>query len=73
MRSWSLQDAKARFNEFLEKCLTEGPQLMTKRGVEVAVLVSAKEWHRLHSAASPSLKELLLSDQARTDNLTPTR
>jgi antitoxin Phd len=47
MNTWSVQDAKARFSEFLEKCLTEGPQMVTKRGAEAAVLVPADEWRRL--------------------------
>jgi len=65
MQSWAVQDAKARFSEFLEKCLTEGPQMVTRRGAEAAVLVPAEEWRRLHAAARPTLKELLLSVQAR--------
>jgi len=73
MKSWPVQDAKARFSEFLEKCLTEGPQMVTKRGAEAAVLVPAEEWRRLQASARPSLKELLLSDQARTETLTPAR
>jgi len=73
MKSWPIQDAKARFSEFLEKCLTEGPQMVTKRGAEAAVLVPAEEWRRLQASARPSLKELLLSDQARTQALTPAR
>lgn len=73
MQSWPVQDAKARFSEFLEKCLTEGPQMVTKRGAEAAVLVPADEWRRLEASARPSLKELLLSNQARTDTLTPVR
>jgi prevent-host-death family protein len=73
MKSWPVQDAKARFSEFLEKCLTEGPQMVTKRGAEAAVLVPAEEWRRLQASARPSLKELLLSDQARTEALTPAR
>ncbi|MFT3799768.1 MAG: type II toxin-antitoxin system prevent-host-death family antitoxin [Burkholderiaceae bacterium] len=28
---WPVQDAKARFSEFLERCLSEGPQIVTKR------------------------------------------
>lgn len=67
MRTWPVQDAKARFSEFLDACLLEGPQMVTRRGTEAAVLVSFQEWRRLQSAARPSLKELLLSDQARTD------
>jgi antitoxin Phd len=73
MQSWPVQDAKARFSEFLERCLTEGPQMVTKRGAEAAVLVPADEWRRLRAAAQPSLKELLLSNQSRTETLAPAR
>lgn len=73
MQSWPVQDAKARFSQFLENCLTEGPQMVTRRGAEAAVLVSAEEWRRLKAAARPSLKELLMSDQGRTDALVPAR
>ena len=67
MRTWPVQDAKARFSEFLDACLLDGPQMVTRHGNEAAVLVSVQEWRRLQSAARPSLKQLLLSDQARTD------
>ena len=73
MQSWPVQDAKARFSEFLERCLTEGPQMVTKRGAETAVLVPASEWRRLQASARPSLKELLLTDQARTELFAPSR
>jgi prevent-host-death family protein len=73
MKTWPVQDAKARFSEFLEACLNDGPQMVTKRGAEAAVLVPAAEWRRLHATAQPSLKELLLSAQARTEFLVPQR
>ena len=66
MQTWPVQHAKARFSELLEKCLTEGPQMVTKRGAETAVLVPADEWRRVQASAKPSLKELLLSNDART-------
>jgi antitoxin Phd len=62
---WAVQDAKARFSEFLERCLAEGPQIVTKRGAEAAVLVPVDEWRRLQAAARPSLKQLLLAQHAR--------
>lgn len=34
MNSWQLQDAKARFSEFLDAALSKGPQIVTRRGVE---------------------------------------
>ena len=73
MHTWAVQDAKARFSEFLEACMAEGPQMVTKRGAEAAVLVPVDEWRRLQAAARPSLKQLLLSDEARTNLLIPAR
>lgn len=73
MTSWQVQDAKARFSEFLEASLTAGPQIVTRRGVETAVLVPIAQWRRLERAARPSLKELLLAPEPRTDDLVPPR
>ena len=72
-KTWQVQDAKARFSKLLETSLTEGPQIVTKRGVEAAVLVPIDEWRRLEKRARPDLKELLLAPEARTDALTPPR
>jgi antitoxin Phd len=66
---WPVQDAKARFSEMLVACEKEGPQFVTKRGVEAAVLVPVEEWRRVSARARPGLKDLLLSDAARTDEL----
>lgn len=73
MKTWPVQDAKARFSEFLEACLVDGPQMVTRRGAEAAVLVPAEQWRRLQASSRSSLKELLLSDAARTDTLVPPR
>ena len=73
MRTLQVQDAKARFSEFLEASLTEGPQVVTRRGVETAILLPIGEWRRLQGVARPSLKQLLLSDEARSDTLAPRR
>lgn len=73
MKAWPVQDAKARFSELLEACIAEGPQMVTKRGAETAVLVSMTEWKRLAPSARPSLKQLLLAREARTEALIPPR
>ena len=70
---WQVQDAKARFSEFLATSLAEGPQVVTKRGVETAVLVPIDQWQRLGQLTKPDLKQLLLAPEARTDALTPPR
>ena len=73
MKIWPAQDAKARFSEFLEACIKEGSQVVTKRGAETAVLVPVDEWRRLKTTAPLSIKQWLLSDVGRTPALTPTR
>lgn len=73
MKTWPVQDAKARFSEFLEACIKDGPQVVTKRGAEAAVLVPVDEWRRLSATAPLSIKQLLLSDVGRTNALTPPR
>ena len=72
-RIWQVQDAKARFSEFLQTTLTQGPQIVTKRGVETAVLVPIDQWRRLERMAKPNIKDLLLAPEARTDALAPPR
>ena len=73
MKMWQVQEAKARFSEMLDACVSEGPQLVTRRGAEAAVLVPMEEWRRLKANGKASLKELLLADAARTDDLAPPR
>ena len=73
MRTWPVQDAKARFSAFLEASLREGPQIVTKRGVEAAVLIPVEEWRRLQRSGRPTLKELLLADAPRADIPVPPR
>lgn len=72
-KTWQVQDAKARFSEFLEASLKNGPQIVTRRGLETAVLVPIDQWRKMEEAAQPSLKDLLLSPEPRTETLTPAR
>jgi len=73
MKIWPVQDAKVRFSELLDGCLKEGPQLVTRRGLGAAVLVPLKDWQRLQRSTQPTLKELLLTDDARADLHSPQR
>ena len=73
MQTWPIQDAKARFSEFVQACIADGPQMVTRRGAEAAVLIPVGEWRRLQAAARPSLKALLLQDAGRVEMLVPPR
>lgn len=69
MNSWPVQDANARFNELFNACLVSRPQFVSRQGADAAVLIPFDEWVRLQPASRPSLKDLLLSDFARTESL----
>jgi prevent-host-death family protein len=71
--NWQVQDAKARFSEFLNACLSDGPQIVTRRGSEAAVLVPIATWNQLKDHAQPTLKSLLLTNEGRADIELPER
>ncbi len=48
---WQERDAAEQFDEFYSSAMNEGPQTVARGGVEVAVLVSVKEWAALKAKA----------------------
>jgi antitoxin Phd len=60
MHTWQLQEAKSRFSEVVDLTLSEGPQLVTRRGQEAVVIMAAREFRRL-TGATPSLLATLLN------------
>lgn len=49
MTKWQLQEAKQQFSRLVERARTEGPQLVTRNGKEVAVVLDVQEYRRLSS------------------------
>lgn len=47
MRTWQLQEAKARLSEVIKQASKEGPQTITMRGEPTAVVISKEEYERL--------------------------
>ncbi len=46
-RVWQLQEAKNKFSEVVEEALTDGPQVITRRGVEAVIVLSYAEYRKL--------------------------
>lgn len=70
---WEAREAGTRFSELLETAIMEGPQIVSRRGVEAAALVPIEQWRELEQQIKPDLKDLLLAPEARTETLTPPR
>ena len=60
MRTWSLQDAKARFSELVHVCMKDGPQLVTRHGRKAVVIMTVQEYEKV-TRPKQGLKEFFLS------------
>ncbi len=67
-KSWSLADAKAHLSEIVESALTQGPQLITRRGRKAVVVVAAEEWER-KTARKGTLAEFFASSPLRDSGI----
>lgn len=56
--SWQLQEAKSKFSQVVNQAMKEGPQIVTKHGQEVVVIISVEEYRKL-AVPRPTLLELL--------------
>jgi antitoxin Phd len=52
-RSWQIQEAKNKLSEVVEGAIASGPQILTRRGVEVAVVLSFAEYLQLKRKQTP--------------------
>ncbi len=47
VRNWQLQEAKNRFSQVIDEALKDGPQVITRRGVETAVVLSFADYRKM--------------------------
>lgn len=67
-QAWSVADAKAHLSELLDQAIHDGPQAITRRGEQIAVVVSIEEWHR-KANRSGSLAEFFAESPLRDSEL----
>jgi antitoxin Phd len=46
-RVWQLQEAKNKLSEVVDEAIQHGPQVITRRGVEVAIVLSYSEYRKM--------------------------
>lgn len=47
MKNWQLQEAKARLSEVLRQAEKAGPQSITVRGEDTAIVISRRDYEKL--------------------------
>jgi prevent-host-death family protein len=60
MHTWQLQEAKSHFSEVVDLTLTEGPQRVTRHGVEAVIIISIADYQKL-SGKKTALLDCLLN------------
>ncbi len=49
---WQLQEAKNKFSQVVNEALNKGPQVVTRRGKEIVVILSREDYGRLKKSQS---------------------
>lgn len=65
---WTVAAAKARLSELIDRAQGEGPQVISRRGREVVVVVPVEEWRR-KSMRSGSLAQFFAESPLRDSGL----
>ena len=66
--NWQLQEAKNKLSQLVEEARKSGPQVITVRGKEAAVVLSIEEYRRL-APKQESLAEFLAKSPLRGSGL----
>lgn len=64
---WQLQDAKSKLSELVDRALTQGAQIITRRGRKAVVVLPYAEYERLTRGSGGLAKYLLSSPLAGSD------
>lgn len=64
MQTWQLQHAKNRLSEVVQHALDDGPQIISRRGAEVVVVLSIVEYRRLRKPKTDLVEFLRTSPLA---------
>jgi prevent-host-death family protein len=65
---WQIQEAKQRFSEMIRAVTSQGPQVITRHGEDIAVVIDVREFHRLTRAAV-NLTDILLGGPKVDDSI----
>jgi prevent-host-death family protein len=65
---WQVQEAKQRFSELLRAVQSDGPQIVTRHGEEIAVVIDIADFHRLQGDAA-DVRDLLLGGPKFDDDI----
>lgn len=66
--NWQLQEAKSKFSQLVNQAIDEGPQIVTRHGEKVVVILSISDYEKMVQPP-PSLLNLLLNSPLANSGL----
>lgn len=72
IKTWQLQEAKNKFSQVVDEAVREGPQIITKHGVETVVVISIEDY-RQHYSGRKKLTRFLRESPLAAYNVDFTR
>ena len=70
--TWQLQEAKNKLSQVVDDALSQGPQIITRRGVEVAIVISYDQFKKM-TASEQKLSDFFRSSPLVGEDLDLTR
>lgn len=55
---WQIQEAKSRFSELLEAVISRGPQIITKRGKDIVIILSIDEYKKFKNQTPTMIEKI---------------
>jgi prevent-host-death family protein len=65
--TWQLQDAKNKLSEVVDTSILKGPQIISRRGKNTAVLLSYEEYKKLTNKKKTVKEALMAMDISQLD------
>jgi prevent-host-death family protein len=72
IKTWQLQEAKNKFSQVVDEAVRDGPQIITKHGVEAVAVISIEEYRR-HFSGRKKLSRFLRESPLAAYNIDLTR
>jgi antitoxin Phd len=68
MTAWQIQEAKNKLSELIDRAIAEGPQVITRHGVEVVVVMPFTGYKKL-TARNQKLGDFLMASPLHKSGL----
>ena len=46
-RTWQLQEAKNKLSQVVDDAISDGPQIITRRGIEVVIVIAYEQFKKM--------------------------